>query len=332
MTKPSLAWKVGLFVFISLAMIAGLSIEFSKGMIFLEHTNTIYLHAPDVAGLKNRADVLISGVKVGSVAEISLDPSGKSATLALKIYTRYSIHKDARFVIQPSGLLGDEYVAIIPTENKGPVLEDGAHAKAEAPFNFEEFERSAGGLIERLDKAVEGLSAMIGDVRKHLLNEQTLTNFSAVANNLRVASERALTTMDGLNALVSSNGPAISQSGSNLMAFSGRMDEFAGTLNGVVASNRTAIAAAVTNLDDSTRILKGLLGDVQAGKGLAGTLLKNEELAANVSLVASNLSVTTSNLNRLGLWGVMWRHKPPKPSAAPPPPRLSSPKESNPSE
>jgi len=330
MTKPSLAWKVGLFVFISLAMMAGLAIEFSKGIVFLEHTSTIYLQAPDVAGLKNHADVLMSGVKVGSVSAISLAPNGKSATVSLKIYKRYKIRKDARFAIQPSGLLGDEYVAVTPTENKGPVLQDGASATAEAPFNIEEFARSAGGLIERLDQTAKGLGAMIGDVRKHLLNEQTLTNFSTVARNLRAASERALTTIDSLNALVSSNGPAISQSGSNLVAFSDRMNEFAGSLNGVVASNRTLITAAVKNLDDSTAILKGLLGDVEAGKGLAGTLLKNEELAANVSLVASNLSVTTSNLNRLGLWGVLWRHKPPKASAAPPHERLSSPKESFP--
>jgi phospholipid/cholesterol/gamma-HCH transport system substrate-binding protein len=183
-----------------------------------------------------------------------------------------------------------------------------------------------------LDKTVEELSAMIGDVRKHLLNEQTLTNFSALASNLRIASERALTTMDSLNGLVASNGPAISETGSNLMAFSGRMDEFAGALNGVVASNRSALAAVVTNLDGSTEALKTLLGDVQAGKGLAGKLLKDEALAANVSLIASNLSVTTSNLNRLGLWGVLWRHKPPKTSGAPPPQPLASPKESNPSE
>ncbi len=183
-----------------------------------------------------------------------------------------------------------------------------------------------------MDQTVDGLGATIDDVRKHLLNEQTLTNVSALAYNLRVASERASTIMSNLNVLVSSNGPAISQSGSNLVAFTGHMDEFAGNLNGVVASNRTAIAAAVKNIDDSTEILKGLLGDVQAGKGLAGTLLKNEQLAANVSLVASNLTVTTSNLNRLGIWGVLWHHKPPKASTARPPVRLSSPKESDSSE
>jgi len=36
----------------------------------------------------------------------------------------------------------------------------------------------------------------------------------------------------------------------------------------------------------------------------------------HVSQIASNLSVTTSNLNRLGLWGVLWQHKPPQSSTS----------------
>ena len=43
-------------------------------------------------------------------------------------------------------------------------------------------------------------------------------------------------------------------------------------------------------------------------KGLAGTVLRNDQLATNVDNIAANLSVTTSNLNRLGLWHFLW-HK-----------------------
>jgi hypothetical protein len=108
------------------------------------------------------------------------------------------------------------------------------------------------------------------------------------------------------------------------------MDEFAGSLNEHTASNRSPIAATMKNLNDSSQLLKGLLADLKAGKGLAGTLLENEQLAAHVSLVASNLSVTTSNLNRIGIWGVLWSHKPrPKPSTARPVRPLLSPKESD---
>jgi virulence factor Mce-like protein len=327
MNKPSFAWKVGLFVFIGLVLLAALVIEFSKGAQFWQRTNTLYLRAPDVAGLKTRADVLMSGVKVGSVAEINLAPEGKSATLVVKISTRYRIHRDARFVIQPSGLLGDQYVAILPTANKGPVLPDGAYVQAEPPFNLEDFERSAGGLIQRLDQTTESLGAMITDVHKHLLNEQTLTNFSAVASNLRLASERALAAMSDLDKMVSTNAPAVSQSGSNLLVFSDRMDRLAGNLDSLVESNRHSISAAASNLEDSTAVLKQLLTDVQAGKGLAGVVLKNEEMASNISLLVSNLTVTSSNLNRLGLWGILWAHKPPKSAPARPAGELAAPKE-----
>jgi len=73
----------------------------------------------------------------------------------------------------------------------------------------------------------------------------------------------------------------------------------------------------VKNIESSTVVLKTVLDELQAGKGLAGSLLKNEQLAATVSQIANNLSITSSNLNRLGLWSVLWQHKPPRTNASP---------------
>ena len=80
-------------------------------------------------------------------------------------------------------------------------------------------------------------------------------------------------------------------------------------VNDVVATNSPEISAAVKNLEASTATLKSLLDDVHAGKGLAGKLLRDEEVAANLSQITSNLSITTSNLNRLGLWSILWKPK-----------------------
>jgi hypothetical protein len=44
-------------------------------------------------------------------------------------------------------------------------------------------------------------------------------------------------------------------------------------------------------------------------------VLQNEELATNVQLIAANLAITSSNLNRQGLWGILWSHKPPATNA-----------------
>jgi hypothetical protein len=106
----------------------------------------------------------------------------------------------------------------------------------------------------------------------------------------------------------------LSTSGTNLVLFSQQLTNFGGNLNELVATNSPTLHAAVKNIESSTIILKDLLVDVQAGKGLAGNLLQNPQLATNVSLIVSNLSITSSNLNRLGLWGILWQHKPPKTS------------------
>src|SRR5471030_2566038 len=125
MDSKRLELKVGLFVFIGLALLAVAVIQFSKGTSLFRGTYSLRLHAANVGGLKLSADVLLAGVSVGSVSDIKLDGAGKSVTIFLKIYKDYKIHGDARFVIEQSGFLGDEYVSVIPTANEKPELTDG---------------------------------------------------------------------------------------------------------------------------------------------------------------------------------------------------------------
>jgi phospholipid/cholesterol/gamma-HCH transport system substrate-binding protein len=312
MSKSRLEWKVGLFMFISLVVLAALLLQFGKGTNLFRPTKTILLRAPNVGGLKIRAQVLMAGVQVGTISDIKLGPQGTNVTIWLKIYANYEIHKDARFALETSGFLGDQYVAIIPTKNQGDVFHDQDVAEAEAPFNIQEVARSAGSFLRRIEETANRLNDAIADIRRLALNDQTLTNLSIAVGNLRTVSEHAISTVDGLNALVLSNAPALSTSGSNLVAFSEQLTNFGGDLSQLLATNSPGLHAAVKNIESSTIILKDLLADVQAGKGLAGNLLQNPVLATNVSLIVSNLSITSSNLNRLGLWGIMWQHKPPK--------------------
>jgi phospholipid/cholesterol/gamma-HCH transport system substrate-binding protein len=315
MSKPRLEWKVGLFVAIGLVLLAALLIAFSKGLTFFRPTYTILLTAPNVGGLKTRADVLLSGVKVGTVSDIKLSPQGTNATISLSIYGAYQIYEDAQFVIESAGFLGDQYVAIVPTDNHGRVLHDQDNAKAEAPFNLQEVARSAGGLLQRIDETAKKLNEVIDDIRRRVLNEQTLTNLAAAVINIRTLSDRARVAVDKVNFLIESNTPALSQSGSNLVRFTEKINRFAGSLQEVVNTNAPDINTALKNLESSTATLKQVLGDLQAGKGAVGNLLTNEVIGADLTQIAGNLSITTSNLNRLGLWGILWQHKPPKTSA-----------------
>src|ERR1051325_3432320 len=200
MTKSRLEWKVGLFVFIGLVLLAALLLQFSKSTTFFRPTYRILLRAANVSGLKAKSQVLMAGVQIGTVSEVGLSPQGTNVTLTLRLFSQYKVHRDARFVIETSGFLGDQYVAILPTQNLGDVYRDGDIAQTEPPFNIQEVARSAAGFIQRIDETAKKLNDAIADVRRLVLNEQTLTNLSSAVGNLRVVSERALGTVDNLDA------------------------------------------------------------------------------------------------------------------------------------
>jgi ABC-type transporter Mla subunit MlaD len=311
MDTKRLEWKVGLFVFIGLVVLAVLLLQFSKGTSLFHPTYNLYLTAKNVGGLKTHASVLMAGVQIGTVSDIQLGPGGTNVTITLRIFKQYSVHNDARFAIEQSGFLGDQYVAIAPAKNEGPVFKPEDYATAQEPLNLQEVARSAQGFIQRIDETAKRLNDTINDVRRLVLNEQTLTNLAVAVLNLREASGRALNTIDNFDALITTNTSSFSLSVSNISAFSEELKRFADDLNGIVTTNRGAISDSVNNIESSTETLKHILEKVESGKGLAGTLLQNDAVATNVTAIVNNLSITTSNLNRLGLWGVLWSKKPP---------------------
>lgn len=320
--------RVGLFVLIGLVLLGALMLQFSKGVSFFRPTYRVYLKSQDVGGLRERAGVLMSGVQVGTVESIRLAPGGTNVTITLKIYEDVLIYEGSRFVLEQSGFLGDQYVAVQPAEHPGTALADGATAETEEPFNLQQAARSASALVKRLDDTAKRLNDAITDIHELLLNEQTLTNMAVTVANLRSVSERALAAVGRVDRLVDTNSPAISLAGSNLVLFSEQLNTAGGRINALVDTNADEVTRAIKNLEDSTERLNQLMRDVQAGKGLAGTLVADVQVAADVQALTHNLSITSSNLNRLGLWGILWKKKEPKERPKAPGGQLQTPKAS----
>jgi phospholipid/cholesterol/gamma-HCH transport system substrate-binding protein len=248
---------------------------------------------------------------VGTVSGVRLTPGGKGVTITLRIYRQHEIHKDAQFVIEQSGFLGDQYVAIVPTTNAAAMFAPGDKAKADAPLDLQAVARSAASLLEHIDSAATNINDALVDARRTVLSSWALTNLWVTFSNFHQVSERSLAIVDSLDSLVASNGPSVSVSVSNLVFFSEQLNQSANALGGLLATNSPAINAASSNIESATVTLKRLVDGVQEGKGLAGKLLVNEQIAANVSQIVDNLNIATSNLNRLGLWGILWERKPP---------------------
>ena len=309
--------KVGLFVFVGLVLLAVLLIQFSKGTSIFSGTYQVRMTAPNVGGLKLRASVLLAGVIVGDVSDIQLAPDGKSVAIILKIYKNVTIYSDAHFVIETAGFLGDQFVAVIPTQNQGPVLANGSQVDCEPPFDLQLIARSAAGFVQRTDDTVKKIEDSVSKLQKAVLNDQTLSNLSLTIDNLRVASDRIAGAAGNIDSLVATNSGQLSLAVSNVVLFSQQLDGVADGARNILATNGATISGAMTNLENTTATLQGIAEDMRAGKGLAGTVLENDELASNVQITVNNLAITSSNLNKLGLWHVLWRHDEARTNASP---------------
>jgi phospholipid/cholesterol/gamma-HCH transport system substrate-binding protein len=326
MTPSRLETKVGVFVLTGLILLAVLAILFSKGTSFYQRTFTLRLKSSNVSGIKVGANVLVAGVQVGRASGVELDPDGRTVTIHLRIYQKYQIYDDARFEIEASGFLGDQIIAIYPGANAGRLLQNGDEVRCRTPFNVQEAVAQAMETLSHIGQATTNLNAAVSDVRRYALTPQTLTNLAGAIDRLALLSADAGSAISNLDALIEANAGPVTGAVSNLNVFSGQLSPIAARANGILSNNEAAITMAIKNIETASGQLTNLLHELQAGHGPAGRVLHDEELAENISAVARNLSITSSNLNRLGLWGILWSKKTPR-ANEPAPAVLRSPRD-----
>ena len=307
--RKSPAAQVGLFVLIGLVLIAALLIHFSKGASFWRSGRTILISAGNVGGLAVGAPVNMSGVRIGSVEDISLSSDGRRVAIRCRIEKPVTIFGDARFEIEQSGFLGDQFVSILPTKNAVPPLQDGAEVVAVDPFNLQEAARSAVGLMTRLDQVVDRVDRMI-------LSASTLKDVTNTLANLRLTSERLDRTLIEVESLVSSEKPVVSATMSNFQAFSAtltplsaqvgalvtRADSLLVRADSVILTNETNLREALGGLRDASLSVRDITQDLQAGRGAVGALLKDPKLQAELAATLGNMTTVSSNLARNGLF------------------------------
>jgi len=309
MNETRLAMRVGVFVALGIVLVAALLLVFSKGLHLFTPTYELRLRSPTVGGLKNRATVLLDGVSVGNVVRTEVAPDGRGVIIIARINSKYSIHADARFAIEQIGFLGDQYVAIYQQENKAPILQPGAEVMVEEPLNIEKTVRSATSLLQRVDQTVKIFNDAILRLDRTVLNEHTLTNVAGALDNFRLVSDKAAIMAEHVGRLIDTNSPGISISISNMVAFSRDLDSLTTEMGQTLLTNRIELTKAVKSLNSTAAALQSMVNDVEAGKGLIGFAFKDEHLKADLSAIAANFVVLTSNLNRYGL---LYKPKPQK--------------------
>jgi phospholipid/cholesterol/gamma-HCH transport system substrate-binding protein len=329
MNESRFASRVGVFVGIGLVLIALLVLNFSKGVTLFHGTYNLRLIMPTVAGLKPSADVMLAGVPIGKVTDTVLQDGGRSVNIKINLLSSYKIRKDAVFSIDSLGFLGDQYIEVSPpspevaaTNNPG-FLQDGDTVKGQTPFNMLAAVQSTSDLLDEARKAMKDIDQAVTNVNNTVLSDATLKSFGSAITNLSEVTRIGIQTVQSADDLIQSNSPVITSVVTNLLAVSEKVNLIADQLDAVVTTNSPDIHESVKNLRDTTKSFKQIASNLEAGQGLAGSLLKDQEMQAeaaalvsNANAVAAEFSTFGSNLNQKGVWRMLWKPKHDERSAA----------------
>ena len=89
-----------------------------------------------VDGLRTGGDVRISGIKVGTVTSQSLDPQTFLAVVHLTLDPSIKLPVDTIATITSTGLLGENYLALVPGNDEEYIKPGGTIDHTEPPINI----------------------------------------------------------------------------------------------------------------------------------------------------------------------------------------------------
>ena len=104
---------VGGIVFLIACLFLGYSIKVTSFDKELSSAN-FKLHATfeSVDGLKVGSEVVLAGVKIGSVSKIELDTTNFIARTTMSLFKNFNIPDDTEAIIESDGLLGEKYISL----------------------------------------------------------------------------------------------------------------------------------------------------------------------------------------------------------------------------
>jgi len=186
--KTKLELKVGIFVFIGLAVLVifVLSIGGFKTWSSGYRFNIIFNF---VNGVKLGAPVRFAGVDVGEVKKINLqfEPQENHTRVCLEVWVRdvIKVPGDSTVWVNTLGLLGEKYVEIIPGKDYANALKENGCLTGIDPIPTHELFSKVDNIMNGLDTGITRIVNKEGTVGRLLYDDKLYNELEALVSDVR---------------------------------------------------------------------------------------------------------------------------------------------------
>jgi phospholipid/cholesterol/gamma-HCH transport system substrate-binding protein len=299
MKSRHLEFKIGITTLVALICLMGMLLGVEKINIFAE-TYKLKIGFPDARQLLINSAVNLSGVKIGRITRLTVNPSydpQKVAIVDVDIYKEYRIPAGSEFKIATSGLFGNNFIKVVPPtfnsekDVKYISMTDKTIFAGKTPATFDDLLQKGNLTMGKLDSILANINELVSDQEIKTDIKQIISNVNSTTgkidvlvmnlqNDLHDVSQSVIAVTKSLRDVLDKNNKNIELTMQNVAELSKEFKEIAKT-------NRPKIDSILQRIDNIT---KGIDGNGEFEKSMG-------KIRNNFVKVSDNLQNLTKRAN-----------------------------------
>ena len=311
MDKSNRNIKLGLFVILFSLVFTFVVYQASGGRGLINRSITIYAEFDNVKGLLVGNNVRFSGVKVGTVTDITVK-SEKVLLVAMSLDKDVATYmkSSAKADISTNGLVGNMLVNITPGDGEARLIKDGDVILKKEKVELTDMLETLSTTNEKITQITEALLEITskmnngsGLISQFINDENLAKNLKATTQNLYITSRNIKSSTDSVNNMIIGAMEGNGNLGYLLKdnSLKTQIDELSGNLDSLINDRAEPImrnlelsseAIANTSLE-----LESTIKDLQNKDGLVGAVLKDTTITQNLKNTLNNLNKGTQKFD-----------------------------------
>jgi phospholipid/cholesterol/gamma-HCH transport system substrate-binding protein len=292
--------KLGLFVLGGLLFLVILLYMIGKNRSLFGDTYILKARFENAQGLVAGNNVRFSGIQAGTVKKLQiLSDTVIEVTMIIEKKMQTVIRKNAIASIGTDGLVGNKVVNIATVKQPAALAEEGDILATKKAVNTDDILQTLYKTNNDVAIIASNLKTTVQQINNSsglwaLLNDNTLPqNLKTSAANIRLATAKAGIMANNLNEVVTDIKNGKGSVGSLLKDTS-----FAKNLNEAVVKIKSVGDEAGVLAGEINKIVAGLQSDINNGKGVANTLLRDSMVVIKLNASLDNIQKGTDGFNQ----------------------------------
>lgn len=184
--------KVGLFVVVGLALLMfGILMMGNSGSIF-SRSMKFYIHVTDAAGVVEGAKVVLNGLSVGTIKEVTFDSTARDIRIELSVLSDFRdlVREGTTAEISTQGVLGDKYVQLKTEDVNASLLPVSSSIPVKSSQDFSKLVSRSDSLMHSMNGVAQSLEKLLMAFQQNNRSIQFFEGMAKTAANLSVTTER----------------------------------------------------------------------------------------------------------------------------------------------